>query len=250
VQVIQEIFGNSDRDPLPLGTRVGDLIHASRIVGLDLETGQLGAGIEQQMTFAFHNLRHVVEQGGGSIDNIAQVSFFLKRREDVRAINPPWVELFPDESDRPTYKFMLANLPGDQLVQLETFALVGQRRQPLYLPKVAHSNPIPMGVRIGPMLFSSRVLPHDPATGQPVQGIERQAECLFQNVQALLTLGGFTGRDLLQGRLFVADRAYVPIGDGHWQALTAGSDRAPVLHTVHYDLVPSLLIMLEVIAAQ
>jgi len=54
---VQEIFGRSDVDPLPIGTRVGDLIHASRITGVDPETGQLGQDAEQQMALIYPGLR-------------------------------------------------------------------------------------------------------------------------------------------------------------------------------------------------
>jgi 2-iminobutanoate/2-iminopropanoate deaminase len=237
---VVEVFGHID-DPMPVGVRVGDVLHLSGVTGLG------GDDVDAQLTRAFDTLRGAVERAGASIDNIAQVSFFLRNRQDIPAINPPWVDVFPDERDRPTYKFMVAELPAGQLVQLEAFAVCGARRTVLHLPGVAHINPIPMGVRIGTMLFSSRVLPYDPATGKPPEGVDRQAECLFGNVRRLLDEGGMQGRHITQGRLFVADRGYVSVAQPHWRDLVAGAS-APSLHVTPYSLAPALLVMLEIIA--
>jgi 2-iminobutanoate/2-iminopropanoate deaminase len=238
-----EIFGADANDPIPVGIRVGKLVHGLRINGLPAQ------GIEAQLELAFAHLRQLVERAGASVDNIAQVSFFLKQRQDMAAINKPWVELFPNEQDRPTYKFMVADLPGEELVHLQLWALAGERRTVLQIPGVAHTNPIPMGVRIGNMLFSSRVLPYDPETGRPAGGVERQAECLFENVRRLLAVGGARPEHITQARLFLADPAYAPVAEQHWRALVGSSDPAPVLHTTRYTIAPALLVMLELIAA-
>jgi 2-iminobutanoate/2-iminopropanoate deaminase len=246
--LVQEVFGSQDVDPIPWGIRVGNVVHGLRISGVERATGKLAADVDGQMQLALHNVRHVVEGAGASLDNVAQVSIFLKNREDMRAVNGPWVEMFPDAEDRPTYKFMQAgNLLGDQLVRLEFFALAGERRRVLAVPNVAHTNPIPMGVRIGNMLFSSRVLPYDQSTGRPADGVERQAECLFQNARTLLDVGDVPPSAITQGRLFLVDPTSLPLAERHWHALV-GSAAGPVLHAVNYSLAPALKVMLEFIA--
>jgi 2-iminobutanoate/2-iminopropanoate deaminase len=242
---VVELFGNPDIDPIPCGVRVGKLVHGLRISGADPSSGALAHGIDPQVQVAFQNLRRCTEAGGATLDNVAQVSIFLNNREDLRAVNGPWVEMFPDDLDRPTYKFMQADLPGEQLVALEFWALAGERRRVLQIPNVAHLNPIPMGVRIGNMLFSSRVLPYDASTGKPPDSVERQAECLFQNVRTLLDAGGAQPEHITQGRLFLVDRAYLPVAEKHWRDMVG---TRLVLHTVQYGLAPALQVMLEFIA--
>ncbi|MCA1648171.1 MAG: RidA family protein [Chloroflexi bacterium] len=242
---VVEIFGNPDIDPVPCGIRVGNLIKGLRLLGTDPHSAALGRDIDEQLHLAMTNLQHCVERGGATLDNVAQVSFFVKDRADLKAINSPWVETFPDDQDRPTYKFMQADLPGGQLVALECFAVVGARRRVLQIPNVAHTNPIPLGVRIGNMLFSSRVLPYDAATGKPADNVERQAECLFANVRTLLAAGGAKPEHITQGRLFLVDRATQTLAEQHWHALVGSG---PSLHTVQYGLAPALQVMLEFIA--
>lgn len=228
--MLSEVFVGSD--PVPVGIRTGDLIHLNRIVGADMPS-------------AFRDLRAAIRNAGASEDNIAQVSIFVKNRDDLKAINPVWTEMFPDENDRPTYKFMVTELK--QLVQLEAWAVAGGRRRVLQIPNVAHTNPIPMGVRIGDMLFSSRVLPYDPVTGK-AEGPERQTECLFHNVRALLDVGDIKPEYIVQGRLFLADPSYQPMAEKYWNGLVAGAKERPALHITPYGQGTQLLVMLEVIA--
>ena len=154
--------------------------------------------------------------------------------------------MFSDENDRPTYKFMVVE--QEQPVQLEAWAVKGARRRTLQIPNVAHTNPIPMGVRIGDMLFSSRVLPFDPATGRPADGPERQTEALFRNVRALLDAGEMKPENIVQGRFFLADPDYWPLAEQEWSNLVGAAPALPALHITPYGQGTQLLIMLEVIA--
>jgi enamine deaminase RidA (YjgF/YER057c/UK114 family) len=227
---MREVFLGAD--PIPVGSRVGDLIYVVRISAPDTASG-------------LRDLREIVENAGASLDNVAQVSFFVAGRELLPTINPAWLEVFGDEADRPTYKFMTADLPADRPVALEFFAVAGARRRPLHLPNVAHTNPIPMGVRIGRYLFSSRVLPYDPATGAPPEDAARQAECLFGNIRALLDAGQMPPERITSARLFVSDLAYASLAEPLLRDL-----RVPVApHVTHYTLAPALKVMLELIAS-
>jgi hypothetical protein len=108
-------------------------------------------------------MKRAVEAAGAATDNIAQVSFFFKNfsggvMRDV--INPLWVAMFTDENARPTYKFMPApELPGDQQVHVEFWAVPGQKRNSIQIPNVAHTNPIPFGVKMGRYLFPPAACP-------------------------------------------------------------------------------------------
>ncbi len=245
---VREVFGNEDIDPIPLGIRTGNLVHLTRVTGADPATGALGATVEAQMDQAHQNLRTAVQAAGGSIDNIAQVSFFLKDRTGLAAINPAWVTLFPNDDDRPTYKFMVAaGLPGDCLVQVEAFAVLGSRRQMIHIPGVAHTNPIPMAVKIGNMVFSSRVLPYDAATGAPPEAFAGQASHLFQNLRTVLATAGAAPANITQARLFIADKAAWPGVKHHWDALFGAAEQ-PMLHMVTYGTGTRLQIYMEIIA--
>jgi 2-iminobutanoate/2-iminopropanoate deaminase len=233
MSTLSELFLGDD--PIPVGLRVGDLIHGLRLGAADPAS-------------ALDDLKHVVQAAGASLDNVAQVSFFVKDAAQLKAINPAWLQKFPTDDDRPTYKFMTAPaLPDDRPVHLEFFAIANQRRTLLHIPNVAHTNPIPMAVRIGNYVFSSRVLPYDSQTGQPPEDVERQADCLFQNIRTLLDVAGASPDDITQARLFLSDLDTFPIAQRYWQAVVGGP-KTPPLHITHYTLAPSLKVMLEFVA--
>ena len=233
-----EIFAGGD--PVPVGIRSGDLIHGTHITG--------GAGtLEEQGRRALNLLHTSVEAAGGTLDNVAQVSFFLAEpRPGMAALNTLWVDMFPKAEDRPTYKFMTAPLPSGCLVQLDYFAVLGARRRLLAVDGVAHTNPIPLGVAIGDYLFSSRILPNDPATGTVGPDAPSQADLVFGNASKLLAAGGFAWRDVVQGRAFIAEDAYRPLVETQWKKnLGAAAERARLHHAV-YAVAPTLRVMLEI----
>jgi enamine deaminase RidA (YjgF/YER057c/UK114 family) len=246
------VFGNPDLDPIPVGTLVGDLLHVTRISGRDPQTGALGDDIRAQLRNAYANMQAAVENAGGTLDNVAHVSMYWANwAEDREEMNPPWVEVFPNAADRPTYKFMPApNLPQVERIAFECFAVVGARRELLAVEGVAHTNPIPLGVRIGRYLFSSRMLPYDPTTGKAAEGAEAQARFLFGNTAALLARGGMAWNDVVYGRAFLADPpAQRPLVDEQWQNVFPDAARRPALNRVKYGG-GALQVMLEVIARQ
>ena len=232
-----------------MALRSGELVRGFRIVGADPDTGALGEGIDAQLRFAHEHMRRSIESVGGSRANIAQVSmYFQDFARDREAMNPPWVDAFPDDDDRPTYKFLTADLPGDLLVYMDYHAVLGHSRQVLNVEGVAHTNPIPLGVRMGPYLFSSRILPYDPSTGRPPEDVLDQAEHLFRNAEALLHTGGMDWSNVKQGRAFVADLANLPLVADRWAQLYPDESTRPVLHHLRYGG-GALQVMIEVLAS-
>ncbi|MPZ48610.1 MAG: hypothetical protein GEU75_04730 [Dehalococcoidia bacterium] len=232
---MQEIFANQAHDPIPVAVKLGDLIHGARVTGADPATSELPDTLEAQSANALQNMKAAVEAAGASLDNVGQVSFFFKNfsgavMRDV--INPLWVEMFTDEDSRPTYKFMPApELPGDQQVHVEFWAVPGQKRNSIQIPNVAHTNPIPFGVKMGRYLFSSRCLPMDPATGKNPEGLDPQLSCSLGNASTLLDMAGMSWGDVTQGRAFLTDMANLPKIESAWKAKTS-APLAPVVYGV------------------
>lgn len=238
-------------DAMPVGIRSGDLVHAVRITGVEAASGELPERIEDQLRNAFANMCASLENAGGSPDNIAHVSMFLADpRSAMPAVNAQWVETFPQSADRPTYKFVPAALPAGHLANIEYFAVLGARRQVVNIAGVAHTNPIPMAVRIGDYLFSSRVLPMDASTGTYPAEVAAQLACLFANVGSVIAAGNMAWHDVVQGRLFLADRTNLPAARARWEAMFPDAATRPVLHTLQYEAGPTLQVMLEILAVK
>ena len=87
--------------PIPMGARVGNMIFSSGIIGADPSTGDVPKDLESQCVFAFANMKTLVENAGGTVQNIGSIKVYMKDRSQREAVNRPWLEMFPDEDDRP-----------------------------------------------------------------------------------------------------------------------------------------------------
>ena len=111
--------------PIPMGARVGNMIFSSGIIGADPSTGQVPADLESQCEFAFANMKTLVENAGGTVQNIGSIKVYMKDRSQREAVNRPWLEMFPDEDDRPArHAIEYGAFPPGVLVQLEVVAVV------------------------------------------------------------------------------------------------------------------------------
>ncbi len=110
--------------PIPMGARVGNMIFSSGIIGADPSTGQVPEDLESQCGFAFANMKTMVENAGGTVQNIGSIKVYMKDRSQREAVNRPWLEMFPDEDDRPPrHAIEYGAFPPGVLVQLEVIAV-------------------------------------------------------------------------------------------------------------------------------
>jgi len=108
-----------------MGARVGNMISSSGIMGADPSTGTVPEDLESQCVFAFANMKTMVENAGGKLENIGSIKVYMKDRSQREAVNRPWLEMFPDEDDRPArHAIEYDAFPPGILVQLEVIAVV------------------------------------------------------------------------------------------------------------------------------
>ncbi len=187
-----EIPGLSHRDPLPMGTKTGNMVYSSVLGGQDPKTNKQVAGTVEQMEQAFQNMRALVEQAGGTTDDIGLVWVFLRDKADQPALIDAWLKMFPHDGDRPARKtIMYDELKGrETLVQLQFAAALSGKRKNYEISGVGHHDPIPMGATLGKNFFSSGIGGVDAKTGKQAETLERQAALAFQNLRALMTQAG------------------------------------------------------------
>ncbi len=111
--------------PIPFGARVGNMIFSSGILGADPSTGEVPADLESQCEFAFANMKTMLENAGATTDNVGSIKVYMKDRSQRAAVNKPWLEMFPDEEDRPArHAIEYDAFPPGVLVQLEVVAVL------------------------------------------------------------------------------------------------------------------------------
>jgi enamine deaminase RidA (YjgF/YER057c/UK114 family) len=113
------------KNPIPNASRIGNIIASGFIRGVDPVTQALPATLEQQCKFMFANLRFTVEAGGGRVEDIIKVTFWMEELQR-KAINDEWVRMFPDPAARPARQTMAVPMEPGVLVQCDFMAVIGE----------------------------------------------------------------------------------------------------------------------------
>lgn len=196
--------------PAPDFAEVGGLFFTSGVRGVDLRTGEVPRDPAAQFRNAWRNLRTLIEAAGRSTDEIAIVTNCIDSQDFRAHINDGWLELFPDEENRPARKTTSYPLPPGEGVQLQAIGVVGERRTRIEVPGLAHRDPLPNAVRIGDYVFSSVIVPWDLATSQPVVGEDAQTDQCFGNMRAVMEAAGGSVDDVALQWVYLNDFAYQP----------------------------------------
>lgn len=120
-----QIPGVQHSAPIPFGARVDNVVYSSAIQGINADTGELGEDVFEQGRQCFRNLRTFLTAAGATPDDIVRMTCFLADLKDRDAINQPWLEMFPDEDDRPARHTTKYDPPPNGMrVQIEVVAVV------------------------------------------------------------------------------------------------------------------------------
>ena len=111
--------------PIPAASRVGNIVMTGGIYGMDPETEQIGDGLEEQARLMFLQLRRVLESAGASLENVVKMTMYLRSHDARTAVNPEWLNAFPDENSRPARHTLInEHLPDPVLLQCEAMAVI------------------------------------------------------------------------------------------------------------------------------
>ena len=118
-----EIPNVAHNAPIPMAARVGNIVYTSGIMGKSMETGEFPESVEAQAFECFKNLKAVLEQAGASPEDVVKVTVYIKNNNIRQAVNPAWLEMFPDEHARPArHQTVVETLNFD--IQIEAMAVL------------------------------------------------------------------------------------------------------------------------------
>ena len=122
-------------------------------------------------------------------------------------------------------------------------------RRSIEVPGVSHGNaPIPMGARVGNMIYSSGIMGKDPATDTlPADG-PSQAKFMFMNLRSLLAQGGADLGDVVHVKAYVKDNSHRDALNAEWLQCFPDPDDRPARHTMVSDLPGGMLVQIEIVA--
>lgn len=117
------IHAFAHKNPIPNACRIGNTIVSGLIRGPDPQTQTFPPAIEQQCAHMFENIRLTVEAGGGTVDDIIKVTFWMEKIAR-KPINDEWVKMFPDADARPARQVMETSMEPDVLIQCDFMAVL------------------------------------------------------------------------------------------------------------------------------
>jgi enamine deaminase RidA (YjgF/YER057c/UK114 family) len=246
----REVFYQPQRSLIPDAMCLDDLFYAPAITAEDAVTGAVPPGFEAQLRQAFPNMLTCLEHAGLSLSNVGHVTVYMPDLNCRPILNDVWAALFPDPNARPPHKYVPIAFDDPRIVaQLQVIAFRGAQPRVLEIPGMAHADPMSMGAQIGDLLFSSRIVGTDTATGTMPEAPQEQANAAFRNVRTLLEQGGTNPRNLSQVTAFVEDAVGREATLHAWSAMFPDPADRPSLHFLTVHLPGKVAVRLEIIAA-
>jgi 2-iminobutanoate/2-iminopropanoate deaminase len=116
-------FGH--KNPIPTACRIGNQVMSGIVYGLDPATGKPATTIEAQCELMFQHVRAIMEQAGGTIDDILKLTVWMMDRSQREPLNREWLKVFPDRNNRPARQTMqAAQLTPGILIQCDFVAVI------------------------------------------------------------------------------------------------------------------------------
>jgi 2-iminobutanoate/2-iminopropanoate deaminase len=227
-RVCIEVNGLTHRDPLPNAVRMGDYVFSSVIVPWDLSTSEAVIGEDAQTDQCFDNMRILMEEAGGTIDDVVLQWVYLNDFAYQPYMVDVYLEAWPVgqyQAARKTFRY-----PMGAQIQIQCIGRVGGTRSNHEIPGHGHHDPIPMGARIGNLFASSGVSGVDPASAdklEPVEGAAGQSHFGLRNVRALAESGGMSADDIGHITVLIQDYADLAAVDREWSAMFPHPDDRP-----------------------
>ncbi len=107
--------------PYSQGLVVGNLVMTSGQVPINPETGEMPESIEEQTRQSLTNVKHILEEGGSSMDKAIHSTVFLQDLGDFTAMNEVYATFF--QGTLPVRSCVqVAKLPKGAKVEIEVIA--------------------------------------------------------------------------------------------------------------------------------
>jgi 2-iminobutanoate/2-iminopropanoate deaminase len=232
-----EIPGLWHRDPLPMAAQSGPYLFSSVISPQLPGSGLLApGGAKAQLACAFENVRILLNEAGGSVDDINHMWVFLKDFTYQPAMLEEYLRMFPEFGQRPARKTVPYDLPGDTQIQIQLTAMPGGKRRNFEIEGHSHHDPIPMASATGGLLQSSGISGIDPRTNEVPDSVADQCRLGMVNIRNLLEAAGGTLDDVVSITILVRDLSLQPIVLQHLRSLFPDSGSAPAYKFVNYQM--------------
>jgi enamine deaminase RidA (YjgF/YER057c/UK114 family) len=122
------------------------------------------------------------------------------------------------------------------------------KRKSIHIKGMEHGAPIPNGVVIGNMVFSSALSGKDAKTGVLSDDPDEQAAAMFRNLELFMETVGGTPANIGYMKVYLKDEKYRDNVNGPWLKMFPDEHDRPARHALKADLRGKNLFQIEVIA--
>ena len=122
------------------------------------------------------------------------------------------------------------------------------KRKNIHIKGMEHGAPIPNGVVIGNMVFSSALSGKDAKTGVLSDDPDEQAAAMFRNLELFMESVGGSTANIGYVKVYLKDEKYRDNVNGPWLKMFPDEHDRPARHAMKVDLRGKNLFQIEVIA--
>jgi 2-iminobutanoate/2-iminopropanoate deaminase len=123
------------------------------------------------------------------------------------------------------------------------------RRKSLEIPGVTHGKaPIPMASQIGNIVYSSAIMGKDCTTNALPDQSQKEVECLFQNVSALMEAAGGSTDDIIKMSVYLKNNDLRAVFNEEWLKMFPNEHDRPARHITLVDLPNNMNVQVEIVA--
>lgn len=118
------VAGLEHSAPIPIASRIGNVIYSSGILGKEPGSGQFPQEGVSQVRLMFSNMNLVLAAAGATADDVIRTTVYIEQ-EGLRATaNSEWLAIFHDEASRPARHIVVGALHGQIRAELEIVAVL------------------------------------------------------------------------------------------------------------------------------
>jgi len=122
------------------------------------------------------------------------------------------------------------------------------KRKSIHIPGMEHGAPIPNGVVIGNLVFSSAIGGKDAKTGVMSDDPDEQAAAMFRNLALFMESVGGSPDNIAYMKVYLKDEKYRDNVNGPWEKMFPDPHDRPARHALKVDLRGKNLFQIEVTA--
>jgi 2-iminobutanoate/2-iminopropanoate deaminase len=122
------------------------------------------------------------------------------------------------------------------------------KRKSLHIKGMEHGAPIPNGVVIGNMIFSSALSGKDAKSGVLSSDPDEQAAAMFRNLRLFMETAGGTPDNIAYMKVYLKDEKLRDSVNKAWLAMFPDEHDRPARHAIKAELRGEVLFQIEVIA--